>query len=287
MIAIEISHLGYTYNPKSPYEKRALNDISLSIEEGDVVAVVGQTGSGKSTLMQHLNGLIKHTEGSIRVYDVDLNARKPQYKRLRELVGMVFQYPEYQLFDETVEKDVGFGCRNAKLSPELTAPRVRAAIEAVGLDYGEVATRSPFELSGGQKRRVALAGVIAMQPKILVLDEPTAGLDPVGKQDILHLVRRLHERVSPTIVMVSHDMEAVAQMATRVLVLHEGKLVFDTTPKELFTHHEDELVAMGLDLPVAVQVANRLRAKGWAIGEVITPDELADEVRRIVGGGLC
>ena len=268
---------------KSPYEKRALEDVSFTIEAGEFVAIVGQTGSGKSTLLQHLNGLIKLTEGRVRVDDIDLTARRVDYRRLRAKVGMVFQYPEYQLFDETVARDVGFGCRNAGLSDEDTDRCVRDAIAEVGMDYDDVAERSPFELSGGQKRRAAIAGVVAMRPDVLVLDEPTAGLDPVGRRDIMDMVVRLHQTVCPTVLMVTHDMEAVAEYCDRALVLSGGHLVFDGTPADLFARGA-ELRELGLDVPAAVQVADRLRREGWDIPTVLTPAALADAVARIVEG---
>jgi len=282
-MSIEVEGLGYTYMKKSPYEKRALDNVTFSIAEGDFLAIVGQTGSGKSTLLQHLNGLIKLTEGKVVVDDIDLTVRRPDYKRLRYLVGMVFQYPEYQLFDETVAKDVGFGCRNAGLSPEETAQRVREAIELVGLDYDDIAERSPFELSGGQKRRVAIAGVIAMRPKVLVLDEPTAGLDPKGRREIMDMVVRLHGTVCPTVIMVSHDMEAVAEYCNRVLVLSHGQLVYDLTPAELFAKG-DLVRELGLDTPVSVRLADMLRAKGWDVPPVLTPKALADAIADILEG---
>ncbi|MBQ9145243.1 MAG: energy-coupling factor transporter ATPase [Clostridia bacterium] len=284
-MSIEISHLGYTYNPKSPYEKRALDDVTLSIKEGDFVAIVGQTGSGKSTLVQHLNGLIKHTEGKMRVFDIDLDVRRPDYKRLRFAVGMVFQYPEYQLFADTVAKDVAFGPKNAGVEKEQIQARVEDALRAVGLDVAEISERSPFELSGGQKRRVALAGVIAMQPKVLVLDEPTAGLDPEGKKDVLALVRTLHQSVCPTVIMVSHDMEAVAEVCSRVVVMQEGKVLYDTTPAELFEKEEESLQRMGLAIPEAVAIANRLRERGWTLPAVLTPADLAAAIVATVKGG--
>lgn len=282
-MSIEVEGLGYTYMKKSPYEKRALDNVTFSIQEGDFLAIVGQTGSGKSTLLQHLNGLIKLTEGKVVVDDIDLTARRPDYKRLRYTVGMVFQYPEYQLFDETVAKDVGFGCRNAGLTPEETDERVREAIRLVGMDYDDIAERSPFELSGGQKRRVAIAGVIAMRPKVLVLDEPTAGLDPKGRREIMDMVVRLHGTVCPTVIMVSHDMEAVAEYCNRVLVLSHGQLVYDLTPAELFAKG-DLVRELGLNTPVSVQLAEMLREKGWDVPPVLTPKALADAIADIVGG---
>lgn len=282
-MSIKVKNLSFTYMEKTPYEKKALKDVSIEVNEGDFYAVIGHTGSGKSTFIQHLNGLIKLKNGDIQVFDIDLKSKRPDLKRLRSEVGMVFQYPEYQLFDETVAKDVGFGPRNMKLSPEEIDRRVRRAIELVGLNYDEIAERSPFELSGGQKRRVAIAGVIAMEPKVLVLDEPIAGLDPRGKNEIMKLILRLKDTVSPTIIMVSHDMDNVARYATKVAVFDSGRLIYSMPPEELFSKSE-ELKNIGLDVPVAVKLANNLRAKGIKVGNVITPEKLAEEIIRIKGG---
>jgi energy-coupling factor transport system ATP-binding protein len=283
-MSIDVRNLSFTYMEKTPYEKRALSNVTVSIEEGEFFAVIGHTGSGKSTFIQHLNGLIRLKNGSIKVLDIDLNAKKPNLKRLRSEVGMVFQYPEYQLFDETVAKDVGFGPRNLRLPSEEVDRRVRRAIELVGLSYDEVADRSPFELSGGQKRRVAIAGVIAMEPKVLVLDEPIAGLDPRGKNEIMKLIMRLKNTVSPTIIMVSHDMDNVARYASKVAVFENGKLLHCLPPAELFEKSE-ELNSIGLDVPVAVKIAKSLRAKGLQIGKVVTPEALVEEIARLKGGG--
>ncbi len=277
---IDIGHLGYTYSPKTPYQHTALSDVTATIPKGQLVAVVGQTGSGKSTLMQHLNGLIKKQSGTLKVLDIDLD-RRPNYKKLRFAVGMVFQYPEYQLFDETVAKDVAFGPCNAKVPKEEIDGLVRDALTNVGLNYDEVKDRSPFELSGGQKRRVALAGVLAMRPEILILDEPTAGLDPMGKQAILRLVDEWHRTVCPTVLMVSHDMETVARYADRALVLSGGKLLYDLTPRELFAKGE-ELDELGLEVPLAARISLRLQQHGWDIPVALTVEELLgylEEVR--------
>ncbi len=280
-MAIKVRDLSYTYSKGSPYEKKALDKISLDINEGDFFCLIGHTGSGKSTFLQHLNGLIKLTEGKLSVFDIDLSTRKPDYKRLRFTVGMVFQYPEYQLFDDTVEKDVGFGPRNMKLDAEEIARRVKEAIEAVGLPYEDIKEKSPFEISGGQKRRAAIAGVVAMRPKVLVLDEPTAGLDPKGKVEILKLISRLKETICPTIVMVTHDMEIVAEKATRVGVLKDGKLIADTTPEELFAR--SDLEELGLERPISVRIGQYLNELGFAISQnAITPEKLVDEIE----GGL-
>lgn len=280
-MAIKVRDLSYTYSKGSPYEKKALDGISLEIHEGDFFCLIGHTGSGKSTFLQHLNGLIKLTEGKLSVFDIDLSARKPDYKRLRFTVGMVFQYPEYQLFDDTVEKDVGFGPRNMKLDKNEIAERVKDAINAVGLPYEEIKDKSPFEISGGQKRRSAIAGVIAMRPKVLVLDEPTAGLDPKGKEEILKLISKLKEEICPTVIMVTHDMEIVAQKATRVGVLKNGKLIADTTPEVLFARKD--LEELGLERPVSVRVGQYLNELGFNISvNAITPEKLVAEIE----GGL-
>ncbi len=282
-MSIEVRDLSFTYMEKSPYEKRALINVTIEIAEGEFFAIIGHTGSGKSTFIQHLNGLIRLKSGKIKVLDIDLNAKRPDLKRLRSEVGMVFQYPEYQLFDETVAKDVGFGPRNMRLPPEEVERRVRRAIELVGLDYDEVAERSPFELSGGQKRRVAIAGVIAMEPKVLVLDEPIAGLDPRGKNEIMKLIMRLKNTVSPTIIMVSHDMDNVARYATKVAVFDNGKVQYCLPPAELFEKGA-ELNAIGLDIPVAAKIAKALRQKGLPVGSAVTPEALVEEIVRLKGG---
>lgn len=277
-MAIKIKNLGYVYSKGSPYEKVALDDISLNIEEGDFYCVLGHTGSGKSTLLQHLNGLIKLTKGELKVLDFDLTVRKPDYKSLRFAVGMVFQYPEYQLFDETVSKDVGFGPRNMKLDDDEIAHRVEESLKLVGLDPDEIGEKSPFEISGGQKRRVAIAGVIAMRPKILVLDEPTSGLDPVGKQEIMNLVMRLKSSLAHTVIMVTHDMDLVAKYADKVCVLKDGSIAYDGTPQDLFNDSQ-KVKECGLRLPSGVELANELRAVGFDIPmSNITVESVVDSV---------
>ena len=276
---VDMAHLGYAYSPKTPYQHTALTDVTMRLQKGQMIAVVGQTGSGKSTLMQHLNGLIKKQSGTLKVLDCDMD-RKPNYKQLRFKVGMVFQYPEYQLFDETVAKDVGFGPRNAKVPKEEIEGLVRDALTNVGLSYDLVKDRSPFELSGGQKRRVALAGVLAMRPEVLILDEPTAGLDPVGKQTILRLVDEWHHSVCPTVLMVSHDMETVARYADRVLVLSDGRLLYDVTPYQLFAKGE-ELTQLGLEVPLAARISLALNERGWSIPVALTVEELLGYLKEV------
>lgn len=283
MSAIEIKHLTYIYSRKTPYEKKALDDVNLCIEEGSFVGIVGATGSGKSTLIQHLNGLIKVQDkktSSVVVQGMSATDKKT-LKNLRFKVGMVFQYPEYQLFADTVEKDVAFGPKNMKLSKEEIDERVRKAMDVVGLDYDQFASRSPFDLSGGEKRRAAIAGVIAMQPEILVLDEPVAGLDPAGREEILALVKKLQKEVSPTIILVSHNMDDIAVMADRIIALKDGKVVMDGTPKEVFSDrkHVEEI---GLDVPFATSLSDEFIARGYDLPkDIISLDELADALSKI------
>lgn len=282
---IVVDKISYTYSKGTPFEKQALFDVSIQINEGDFMGIIGHTGSGKSTFVQHLNGLIKLKSGAIRVFDIDLTAKKPDYKKLRSRVGMVFQYPEYQLFDETVKQDIAFGPRNIGMSETEIDRAVRESIELVGLEYDEVAERSPFELSGGQKRRVAIAGVIAMSPEVLILDEPTAGLDPQGKRDILELVTRLKEKCTPTIIMISHDIDEIAEFCTRVAVFKEGRLVYDLPPHKLF-YYERELLEMGLDIPSIVKIKNYLKEKGIKIDDrVLTVESFVEAVQKAVRHG--
>ncbi len=277
-MSIEIENLNFTYSPKTPFEHQALKDFSLTVEDGEFLGIIGPTGSGKSTLIQHLNGLIKLTSGKITVDGIELH-KKPDLKKLRSIVGMVFQYPEYQLFDETVAKDVAFGPKNLGLKKEEIEERVQEAIEIVGLNYDEIKDRSPFELSGGQKRRVAIAGVIAMRPKILILDEPTAGLDPVGRIEMFNLIRKLKETTSPTVIMVSHNMDEISAAASKIAVLYDGGLEFYLSPSELFAH-SDRLREIGLDIPTAVKINNMLKERGVELGDdIVTEDDLVKRVK--------
>lgn len=283
MSAIEIKNLTYVYSPKTPFEKVALSDINLTIEEGQFVGIVGATGSGKSTLIQHLNGLVKvqdKKKSSVVVNGMSATDKKT-LKNLRFEVGMVFQYPEYQLFADTVEKDVAFGPKNMKLEKDEIDRRVRRAIEVVGLDYDTFAHRSPFDLSGGEKRRVAIAGVIAMEPKILVLDEPVAGLDPQGREEILALVKKLQKEVSPTVIMVSHNMDDIAVIADRIVALKDGKLIADGTPKEVFSNRK-LIEEAGLDVPCATRILDMLIERGIDLPrDIISMDELCEKLAEI------
>lgn len=282
-MSIVISNLCFSYMVGTPYEKQALKNINLTVRDGETLGIIGATGSGKSTLIQHLNGLIPVTSGSIVVDGVDLSVKKPDYKKVRSIVGLVFQYPEYQLFDETVEADVSFGPKNMGLSPDEIKERVASAIEMVGLDYAKVAKRSPFDLSGGQKRRVALAGIIAMRPKILILDEPTAGLDPAGRHEILELIMKLKRECSPTVIIISHNMDEIADMADRIAVMKDGELVCALPPVELF-QRDDVVRECNLELPSCVRIAKALRARGVDIPISVRKSVLADDIARLCGG---
>lgn len=287
---IEIKSLSYIYNPKTPFEKRALDNISLEVEEGDFFGIIGHTGSGKSTLVSHINALTRvqrkfNNDAVLKVCGIDLCAKKPDVKTLREKVGMVFQYPEYQLFADTVRQDVGFGPKNLGLGQEEIDERVRMAISRVGLDYGEIAERSPFELSGGQKRRVAIAGVISMLPEVLILDEPTAGLDPEGKKELLALFKRLQREACPTVVMVSHNMDEVAECCNKVGVMGDGTVLGVFSPRELFTRRE-LIKGMGMEMPTVTELAYYLAESGIPIDpSCLTENELIDGLAEIYGGG--
>ena len=265
-MSVVIKDLSFTYMKKTPYETKALKSVSLEINKGEFVGIIGSTGSGKSTLVQHFNGLIPLQEGSLVVCDIDLSGKKPNYKEVRKKVGVVFQYPEYQLFDETVYKDVSFGPKNMGLTESEINERVEQSLTLVGIDRSDW-DKSPFDLSGGQKRRVAIAGVIAMRPEMLILDEPTAGLDPAGKKDILNLVKKLQSECSPTIVMISHNMDEISDLADKIVLMHKGELLACMPPEELFTCEELVLKA-GLELPVSVSVANKLIQKGISLDKI-------------------
>lgn len=280
MQTIEIKNLTFTYSKKTPYEKVALKNVSVNINEGEFVGIIGHTGSGKSTFIQHINGLIKPQEGDVKIFDINLSQKKPKpdLRRLRGEVGMVFQYPEYQLFDETVAKDVAFGPKNLKLDKAEIEFRVKEAIELVGLNYNDIKDRAPFDLSGGQKRRVAIAGVIAMRPKVLILDEPTAGLDPQGKEQILSLITHLKQNCTPTIIVISHDISEITRYADRIIVFNNAEIKYDIAMTELFKK-EKELLAIGLEIPVAVRIKNMLKDKGIELGDdIVTPLNLLNAI---------
>lgn len=284
-MSIVIEHLNYVYMQGGPYETKALDDVSLTIHDGEFVGLIGHTGSGKSTLVQHLNGLILPTSGQITVDGMDLADKNTDKRAIRRRVGLVFQYPENQLFEETIAKDIAFGPKNLGLDEAEIDRRVRTAMRRVALDYDKLSQRSVFELSGGQMRRVAIAGVLAMEPQTLVLDEPCAGLDPKGREEILGLISDLHRESGATIVMVSHSMDDVAALAERVIVMNHGKVAMDGAPREVFSRGE-ELRAIGLDVPQAVELAQKLREKGFDVPEGIYKiEEVRAAVEAIVGKG--
>ena len=279
-MSIELKNLRHVYAAESAFESVALDGISFTVNDGDFLALVGHTGCGKSTLVQHLNGLLKPTGGQVLVDGEDLNGEHVNRRELRMRIGLVFQYAEYQLFEETVAKDIAFGPKNMGLKQEEIDLRVREAMNQVHLNYDKYAQRSPFELSGGQMRRVAIAGVLAMKPSFLILDEPTAGLDPHGRDRILGIIRDLH-RSGTTIVMVSHSMDDVAQLATRVAVLSHGTLKALGTPREIFTQPE-MMQEAGLSVPDAARLCAALRRKGLDIpADLYTREELRDHLIRL------
>lgn len=277
---IEIKNLNYIYNPNTPFEKKALDNINLRVKQGEFIGLIGHTGSGKSTLVQHLNGLIKPSSGDIIVDGINITKKDINLKAIRQKVGLVFQYPEYQLFEETIYKDIAFGPKNLGLSEEEVRNRVKESMETVGLDYELFKDRSPFELSGGQKRRVAIAGVIAMQPKVLVLDEPTAGLDPHGRDEILGEIQEIFIKRGITIILVSHSMEDVAKLVDRILVMHNGKIDMDGSTREVFKKSY-ELEKKGLGIPQITKFMKEYRAKGHDINDdILTVEEAKVELLR-------
>lgn len=283
-MSIKIENLTHIYMPNSPFEKKALDDVSLEINDGEFLALIGHTGSGKSTLVQHINGLLKPSSGKILVDDIDITSKDIKLSLIRKKVGLVFQYPEYQLFEETIEKDIAFGPKNLKLDEKEIENRVKRAMKMVGLDYETYRNKSPFELSGGQKRRVAIAGVVAMEPKVLILDEPTAGLDPKGREEILGQIIALHKEYKMTIILVSHSMEDVAKVAERIIVMHKGKNILDGKPNEVFKNVE-VLEKVGLAAPQITYLMLKLREKGMDVSdEVFTIDQAKREILRVLRG---
>ena len=281
-MSIKIENLTHIYMPKSPFEKVALNNVNITINDGEFVALIGHTGSGKSTLIQHLNGLLKGNKGKIIVDGMDLGDKGIKLSEIRKKVGLVFQYPEYQLFEETIEKDIEYGPRNMGLDQDEITRRVKRSMNMVGLNYEKYRNLSPFELSGGQKRRVAIAGVIAMEPKVLILDEPTAGLDPKGRDDILEQIKILHKEYKMTIILVSHSMEDVAKIASRVIVMNKGEVALDGTVREVFKEVET-LEKIGLGVPQVTYLVRELRKKGFDISDdIFTIEEAKQELVKII-----
>ena len=277
-MSIQVKNLKHIYEKGMPNESVALEDISFEVDDGEFLGIIGHTGSGKSTLLQHLNGLLKPDEGKIIIGGVDITADDVSMVEIRTRIGLVFQYPEYQLFEETVAKDVAFGPKNLGLSQEEIDSRVKEAVTMVGLDYDQIKDRSPFELSGGQKRRVAIAGVIAMGPEVLILDEPTAGLDPKAHKDILSMIEEVHRLTGNITILVSHNMADVARLSDKILVIDSGHLVVCGTPKEVFSQTE-ELEKVGLDLPPITRLTEELRKRGMKIEPtILSIDEAAGQI---------
>jgi energy-coupling factor transport system ATP-binding protein len=283
-MSIQVRNLSYIYNAGMPDEQKALDNVSFEVYDGQIAAVIGHTGSGKSTLVQHLNGLLKPTEGTIIVGGTDITESGIAMREIRQRVGLVFQYPEYQLFEETVSADVAFGPKNLGLSASEIKERVREALELVGLDVDKIGERSPFELSGGQKRRVAIAGIIAMRPQVLILDEPTAGLDPGAHREIIRMIQKIHQREENIVIFVSHNMDDVAALSDKVLVMDRGQLMMSGTPAEIF-RQRDRLGDAGLDIPSAARLMLQLRKAGCDVPvDALTRDDAADELAEYLQG---
>ena len=284
MSRIEIKNLTHIYSEGLPFEKRAIDDINLKIEENEFIGLIGHTGSGKSTFIQHLNGLLKPSSGEIILDGTKVDKSTSNLTELRKKIGLVFQYPEYQLFEETIERDIAFGPRNLDLSEEEVLKRVKSSMDSVGLDYQTYKDKSPFELSGGLKRRVAIAGVLAMEPKVLILDEPTAGLDPRGRDEILSEIKSIHEKRKITVILVSHSMEDVAKIAERIIVMDKGKVFLDSNPREIF-RNEDKLLSVGLGIPQITSLMRALKKKGLDINEdSITVEEAKESLIKYLRG---
>ena len=285
-MSVKVENLTHIYNEGLPHESVAVQDVSFSIEDGQIAGIIGHTGSGKSTLVQHLNGLIKPKTGSIYIDGENICDGKTVMREIRKKVGLVFQYPEYQLFEETVFKDIAFGPKNIGLADEELEDRVREAIELVGLDYEQIKDKSPFDLSGGQKRRVAIAGVIAMKPKVLILDEPTAGLDPKAHRDVLDMIIRVHEHENNITIMVSHNMEDIASMCDKVIVMDRAHAVMEGTPEEVFARRA-ELKQMGLAAPPVTELIDMLNDRGFKLdGNILTRDKAVEEIYKAIRGNI-
>ena len=277
---INFKNVSFIYGEKTPFEKLALDNIDLTIKSGEFVGIIGHTGSGKSTLIQHFNGILKPTTGDVFIGDMNTKDKELAKSGLRYKIGLVFQYPEYQLFEETIEKDIAFGPKNMGLSEEEVTARVKEAMEIVGLDYETKKDKSPFEISGGQKRRVAIAGILAMKPDILILDEPTAGLDPKGRDELFFQIKNLYEKNNITIVLISHSMEDVAKLVNRIIIMKNGKIHLYKNTKEAFSD-VDDLKEVGLNVPQITELMDTLRKKGHHFSKnILTVDEAFEEIKR-------
>jgi len=277
-MSIEVNRISYVYMRGTPFEHQALQDVSLTIEEGSFTAIAGHTGSGKSTLVQHLNGLLQPATGTVTVDGIDINLKNKESVQARQLVGMVFQYPEHQLFEETVEADIAYGPLNQGLSPEQCQARVKKAMEFVGLDYAAYKDKSPFQLSGGQMRRVAIAGIIALEPKYLVLDEPAAGLDPLAKEELFQRIIKWHKDGEITVIFVSHNMDDIARIADRAIFMDKGNIIVDDTPEAAF-QQEEKLQQTGLALPHTMSLLKKLKAAGLPVDvEAVSMEQVVENI---------
>ncbi|WP_024621789.1 energy-coupling factor transporter ATPase [Metaclostridioides mangenotii] len=284
-MSIIVENLTHIYDEGMPFANKSLDNVSFEIKYGDFVGLIGHTGSGKSTLIQHLNGILKPSSGNIYINGFDITKKDLNLTEIRKRVGVVFQYPEYQLFEETISKDIAFGPNNLGLGEEEVNKRVKESIKAVGLDYEEFKDKSPFDLSGGQKRRVAIAGVIAMNPEVLILDEPTAGLDPGGRDEIFELIQTLHKKNNMTIILSSHNMDDMAKLANNIIVMNKGQIEFMGSPREIFKSNSARLKEIGLDIPQVLELAIKLRERGFDVREdIITVDEAKEEILRVLRG---
>ena len=287
-MSIQVDHVSYSYMTHTSLEKKALDDVSFTLEKGEFVALIGHTGSGKSTLAEHLNGLLHPASGKVLVDGVDLAAKTPEAKAARNRVGMVFQYPEHQLFAETIYEDVAFGPRNQGKNEQEVDQAVRSAMEFVDLDFNTFAQRSPFQLSGGQMRRVAIAGVVAMEPDYLIMDEPSAGLDPISRDSIFQQLQKIFNKRKMGVLLITHSMEEAAQYASRLLVMSDSKLQLDGPARELFTHDREKLQALSVDVPESVKLADELRQQGLPIeGTPLTKAELIRAIDKAKGWKVC
>ncbi len=277
-MSVKVENITHIYNEQMPYETIALDHVSVEIKSGEFVGIIGHTGSGKSTFIQHLNGLLKPKSGKIYINGIDISEKKVKASEIRRKVGLVFQYPEYQLFEETVFKDIAFGPSNLGLPQDEIEQRVKEALSLVGLDYREVIEKSPFDLSGGQKRRVAIAGVIAMRPEVLILDEPTAGLDPRGHKEILDMIKRMHKKEKNTIILVSHNMGDIAELSDRIIVMEKGKVVLTGSPEEVFKN-ADYIESIGLGLPPAMILMRMIEQRGRHVDTgILTIDDAEKQI---------
>ncbi len=280
---IKIENLTHIYMKDTVFQHMALEDITMTIEDGEFIGLIGHTGSGKSTLIQHLNGLLKPTSGKILLDDVDINSKEASLKTVRQKVGLVFQYPEHQLFEETVYKDIAFGPKNLGLNEKEIEKRVKSSLEMVGLNYNEIKDSSPFDLSGGQKRRIAIAGVIAMKPKVLILDEPTAGLDPRGRDEILNQIKELHKKEKMTVILVSHSMEDIAKLVDKIIVMNRGKIMLMDTPDKVFKEIK-LLENVGLGVPQVSYLMRELKEKGFPLEDAISTAEAKEMILKVLRG---